>query len=146
MPHVLDAFNGMDARLHEASVPALRAFGPEARETVPLLMARLSQGTPPQQVESALLLAAIAPTNAEVIKVIAPILVRNLHPANHPGREAPPDVLLQSIKAAGKATVQDIFLELDQVADKRGAVPANHRKFLFLALRSSVRWLTPPRI
>jgi len=134
LPHVLDAFTGMDARLHEASVPALRAFGPEARETVALLMARLSQGPPPQQVESALLLAAIAPTNSEVVEAITPILVQNLHPANHPGRQAPPDVLLQSIKAAGKPTVPGIFLALAEVAGERGAVAANHRKFLFLAL------------
>ncbi len=134
LPNVLNAFNGTDARLHEASVPALRAFGPEARETVALLMARLSQGPPPKQVESALLLAAIAPTSPEVVEAITPILVQNLHPANHPGRQAPPDVLLQSIKATGKPTVPGIFRALAEVAGERGAVAANHRKFLFLAL------------
>jgi hypothetical protein len=135
LPRVLEAFGSDDAGVRQSCVWALRAMGPAAREAVDPLTSRLAGKLPQQQQqEIALVLAAIDPHRPDVVKAIVPVLVRNLHPDALPNQQAPPEVLLQSIKAVGKPIVAEIFAALAQATGQRGAVAANHRKFLLLAL------------
>lgn len=132
LPDVLTAFTGEDDPLSKASVPALRALGEAAQEAVNPLMERLPKAPPNRQMDSALVLAAIAPEDPKVVPAIAPLLVGNLHPKTL-DKEGPPEMLLASIKAIGTPIVPHIFEALSK-ANKRGAVAANHRKYLFFAL------------
>ena len=101
-------------------------------------------------------LAAIAPNDPKSARTIAPLLVRNLHPKTL-DKTGPPEMLLASVKAIGGPIVPQLFAALDE-ANKRGAVAANHRKYLFLALErlgpaayseenlSKVRAYTSPKV
>jgi hypothetical protein len=129
---VLDAFAGSDDEVCKACVPSLRAMGPAARTAVDPLLARLPGCPPKRQMEIACVLAGVDPTNARVVRAAAPLLVRNLHPEAL-DKQGPDEMLLASIKEIGATTVPLIFAALDE-ANQRGAVAANHRKYLFFAL------------
>jgi hypothetical protein len=134
MPELLELFGSDDAKVRQAAVPALRAMGPAAREAAGPLAARLADSSPAQKMDIALVLAAIDQGNAETAKVIAPLLVQNLNPETLPDKQGPPEMLLESIKQIGEPAVDLIFAGLAESTGKRGAVAANHRKYLFQAL------------
>jgi hypothetical protein len=133
LPAVLDVFAGDDDEVCKASVPALRALGPAARPAVEPLAERLPRCPPKRQMEIALVLTAIDPADPKVARAVTPLLVRNLHP-DALDKNGPPEMLLESIKVIGAPTVPLIFAVLEESAGQRGAVAANHRKYLFLAL------------
>jgi len=134
LPEVLEAFAGEDAKVRQAVVPALRAMGPAAREASGALTSSLPKSTPAHQREIALVLTALDPANPKVIELIVPLLVQNLNPETLPDKQPPPEMLLQSIQEMGEPTVDLIFAALEEATGQRGAVAANHRKYLFLAL------------
>jgi hypothetical protein len=116
----------------QIGLKAAKRLGPIAKEVLPVVLNRMQTVEKRDKLELALVLAAIDAEDIAVAKAASPILVAALRPEHQ--YENPSDAVLNAIAAIGQPVVGDIFKALE-AADDIGAINANNRKSLFIALQ-----------
>ena len=99
---------------------------------LPDLLQRLPSAEAEKKIDIALALAAIDARNTRVASTVGPILVAALRPQTTETK--PDEAVLKAIAAIGEPVVDEIFKALE-AADGIGALNADNRKALFMALQ-----------
>lgn len=116
----------------QIGLEAAKHLGPKAKEALPELLKLFQAAEGKIKLELALLLTGIDTKDKKVADAVGPILVGALRPKTKD--DTPSEAVLDAIAVIGEPMVRQIFKALE-AADDIGAINADHRKALFLALQ-----------